>query len=68
MKLETCAVCGTSIPKGRSDLGYRVCLKHGNDIAKERKFTIVPMHKSNYMAVFDRKDLLGINNKGGLIK
>ena len=68
MKLETCAVCGTSIPKGRSDLGYRVCLGCGEGIAKERKFCIVPMHKSNYMAVFDRKDLLGINNKGGLVK
>jgi len=25
-----------------------------------------PMHKSNYMLLVDRADLLGINNKGGL--
>jgi hypothetical protein len=28
----------------------------------------VPMHKSNYIACFNRDDLKGINNKGGLIK
>jgi len=26
------------------------------------------MHKSNYMLITNRDDLLGINNKGGLVK
>jgi hypothetical protein len=63
-----CRVCDEPIKKGRWDIGYRVCLEHGDTIAKERKFTIVPMHKSNYVACFNRDDLKGINNKGGLIK
>jgi hypothetical protein len=62
--------CGEEIdpPERYTQLGYRTCLVCGDKEAKERKFTIVPMHKSNYVAVFDRSDLLGINNKGGLVK
>lgn len=60
--------CGEEIDIRRYRLGYRVCLACGDKEAKARKFTIVPMHKSNYVAVFDRSDLLGINNKGGLVK
>jgi hypothetical protein len=52
----------------RYRLGYRVCLKCGDVEAKKRKFTVVPMHKSNYVAMFNTDDLKGINNKGGLIK
>lgn len=64
-----CVVCGEVIlPKGRADLGYTTCLEHGDEKAKSRRFCIVPLHKSNYVAVFDRSDLLGINNKGGLVK
>ena len=59
---------GGEIPIGRLDLGYTLCLKCGDIKAKARRFTIVPMHKSNYVAVFNRSDLLGINNKGGLVK
>jgi hypothetical protein len=38
----------------------------GEKIAKQRKFTVAPMHKSNYMLLTDMDDLKGINNKGGL--
>lgn len=60
--------CGEEIDVRRYELGYTTCLVCGDKQARERKFTIVPMHKSNYVAVFDRSDLLGINNKGGLVK
>lgn len=64
-----CMVCGDDIlPKGRAELGYRTCLEHGDEKAKSRRFCIVPLHKSNYVAVFNRSDLLGINNKGGIVK
>jgi hypothetical protein len=64
-----CMVCGEKItPKGRAELGYRTCLEHGDDQAKSRKFCIAPMHKSNYMLITNRADLLGINNKGGIVK
>jgi len=67
MKMIDC-VCGGEISPARFALGYRVCLACGEAKAKERKFTVVPMHKSNYVAMFNRDDLKGINNKGGLIK
>ena len=60
--------CGEEVDARRIALGYQTCLVCGDKEAKARKFTIVPMHKSNYVAIFDRSDLLGINNKGGLVK
>jgi len=60
--------CGEVIPQGRVDLGYKTCLEHGELDAKERKFTVAPMHKSNYMLITNLVDLKGLNNKGGLIK
>lgn len=67
MKMIDC-VCGGEIHPQRFALGYRVCLACGESEAKKRKFTVVPMHKSNYVAMFNMADLKGINNKGGLIK
>lgn len=61
-------ICGGEISPARFALGYRVCLACGDKQAKTRKFCVVPMHKSNYVAMFNRDDLKGINNKGGLIK
>ena len=61
-------VCGERFSEARFALGYRVCLACGDKQARDRKFTVVPMHKSNYIALFNRNDLQGINNKGGLIK
>jgi hypothetical protein len=63
-----CHVCGDEVSIGRWDLGYRTCLVHGDEVAKARKFTVVPMHKSNYVAVFDRDLLTGVNQKGGIVK
>lgn len=63
-----CMQCGEHYPLERLHLGYAFCLECGDEIAKERKFTVVPMHKSNYVCITDKTDLLGINNKGGLVK
>jgi hypothetical protein len=63
-------VCGERFSEARFALGYRVCLACGDAQAKKKtkQYTVVPMHKSNYIALFNRNDLQGINNKGGLIK
>lgn len=61
-------LCGNKVPRRRADLGYKTCLSCGDEVAKSRRFCIVPLHKSNYVAVFNRSDLLGINNKGGIVK
>jgi len=63
-----CRLCGEDVAVGRYELGYRVCLSCGDEIAKGRKFCVVPMHKSNYVAVFDRELLTGVNQKGGIVK
>jgi hypothetical protein len=63
-----CIHCDDDIDPRRAALGYRLCLFCGEEAAKEerRGWTVVPMHKSNYVLLVDRKDLMGINNKGGL--
>ena len=63
-------ICGNPIepPERYTQLGYRTCLECGDTHAKERKFCVAPMHKSNYMLITNLVDLKGLNNKGGLIK
>jgi len=63
-----CRECGDAIATKRLKLGYKLCLFCGEELARQRKFTIAPMHKSNYMLITDRTDLIGLNNKGGLVK
>ena len=63
-----CKICGEPYELGRMKIVFAVCLDCGDEIAKERKFCVVPMHKSNYVACFNMEDLKGINNKGGLVK
>ncbi len=62
--------CGSEISISRYNLGYRKCLKCGDIKALEERnsWSIVPMHKGNYMPVLSKKDLIGINNKGGIVK
>ena len=65
-----CRECGDSINPQRYSLGYRVCLFCGEAMAhaERQRWCVAPMHKSNYMLITNRADLLGINNKGGLVK
>ena len=60
--------CEQYVNPHRVKLGYMTCMKCGETIAKQKKYTVVPMHKSNYVACFNMDDLKGINNKGGIIK
>ena len=66
--IPRCKLCGEPYDLARMRLGYAVCLDCGDEIAKDKTYTIAPMHKSNYVAIFDRSDLIGLNNKGGLVK
>jgi hypothetical protein len=63
-----CIKCGDHVLDARYRLGYSTCLKCGEVEAKQRKHTIAPMHKSNYMVITNKLDLQGLNNKGGLVK
>ena len=63
-ELKLCNVCGTEeVIPARYLIGYRTCLKCGEVMAGKRKFTVVPMHKSNYVVISNKKELKGINNK-----
>lgn len=63
-----CDRCGASLNPIRYDLGYTTCMPCGERMARQRRHTIVPMHKSNYIVVTNREDLKGINNKGGFYR
>lgn len=42
-------------------------MKCGEKLARTVKHTIVPMHKSNLVPIYNLADLVGINTKGGLV-
>ncbi len=60
-----CVICSEPVNPKRWALGYHTCLCCGERSAREHKHCIVPMHKSNYVPVFNTQDLVGINSKGG---
>ena len=62
--------CGDYIPLNRFNHGFKTCYSCGEKEAKHLTslFTVVPMHKSNYMLITNLDDLKGLNNKGGIIK
>ena len=63
-----CTACYSNrVEPNRAKLGYRTCLTCGEQAAKQVKHTVVPMPKSNYIAVTDLSLLKGLNSshKGG---
>lgn len=63
-----CSICDSIYATNRANAGYRTCMPCGDAQARATVRTVVPMHKSNYMLITDLDDLIGINNKGGLVK
>lgn len=63
-----CRNCGDDIAHERWALGYKFCLACGDEYAKQKKFCVVPMHKSNYVLITDKNLLTGVNTKGGIVK
>lgn len=59
---------GLTIKNEEERKKYFTCLPCGEEQARAVKHTVVPMHKSNYVPMFNRQDLKGINNKGGLVR
>ena len=59
-----CTGCyGGYVPFARYKLGYTTCLECGEAQAKQRKFTVAPMAKSNYMLITDTTTLKQLNPK-----
>jgi len=66
-----CRICNENgIGKRRAAYGHLVCKPCGEIKATEirKSWCVVPMHKSNYFFCTNKTDLVGINQKGGLVK
>jgi DNA-directed RNA polymerase subunit RPC12/RpoP len=63
MQMAMCIECGDEYDDQRSMLGYRVCMECGDAHAHQRKFTIAPLNKSNYMLFTDISLLKQLNPK-----
>jgi hypothetical protein len=59
-----CLSCyGERVPPARAKLGYKTCLSCGEKEAASVRHCVVPMNKSNYIAVTDRSVLAQLNPK-----
>ena len=59
-----CVQCyGGHVEYRRVQLGYRTCLACGEAAAKQKKHTVAPMNKSNYMLFTDPEMLKQLNPK-----
>lgn len=72
-KTLNCVGCGEPYPAGRffalkADTMRRVRCLDCADLLPPPKRTIANLHKSNAILITNRADLIGINNKGGLVK
>ena len=59
----TCKLCGEDYEYGRWKKGYAVCLDCGDEIAKERKFTVACNNKQGYELITDISLLKQLNPK-----
>lgn len=55
--------CEQYVNPHRVKLGYMTCMKCGETIAKQKKHTIAPINKSNYMFISDPEILKQLNPK-----
>ena len=55
--------CTEYVDHARNLLGYVTCMPCGDIIAHERRFTIAPLNKSNYMLITDLSQLKQLNPK-----
>jgi len=60
-----CIRCGDDVMPERAALGFRLCLFCGEEAAKQERATwcVVPLHKSNYVLVTDRREIPGMCSK-----
>ena len=65
MSYYHCYTCGEEIHPARFNLGYSTCLQCGEQAAKQARlgWTVVPMHKSNYILASNRETVKQLNPK-----
>jgi hypothetical protein len=70
--MPNCKHCKKSFPQARFDAlegqpSQSYCIDHAH-LAPRVVRTVAPMHKSNNILITNRADLIGLNNKGGLVR
>ena len=73
MSVMLCKVCiskgvMTEVPAPRQSRGAIDCDDCAEAMARKRRHTVLPMHKSNYQVPANRAEIIGFNNKGGLVR
>lgn len=61
--MASCISCGDTFPPRRAELGYNTCLSCGDFAAREVKWTVAPLNKSNYVLITNRDELSQLNPK-----
>lgn len=62
-QLFSCVVCHDDVDPRRVALGYRTCLWCGEKSARKQTHCVIPLNKSNYVAVTDPTMLRQLNPK-----
>ena len=60
---KECVTCGDDVHIERWNLGYHHCKACGDAVARQRRWTVAPLHKSNYMLFTDPELLKQLNPK-----
>lgn len=70
VRADDCTQCGEPIEPETLKQTGTLCFKCRETNARGVRLSwcVAPMHKSNYILITDKKDLTGLNNKGGLVK
>ncbi len=55
--------CGEIIETERYEKGYFICLTCGEEKARRKLRTVVPLHKGNYILVENKEDLKNLDPK-----
>lgn len=63
--MKHCKVCKQPILPLKRAAILDTCIQCGAREAAQTRFTVVPMHKSNYTVVTNRTDLQNLNPKKG---
>lgn len=60
-----CIRCGDYVAPERAALGFRMCMLCGEEAARQERthWCVVPLHKSNYVLVTNKKELPGMCSK-----
>ena len=66
--MARCETCSAGYDNRRAQLGYTTCVTCGEKEARQRKHTVVPLHKSNYMVPATAAERRGIHNHGGVCR